>query len=68
MARTDVEPVEFYVPIGLRAEIRKHAKSLDLSVSEYVRRLVEKDMGENNGGIDLSVGHGGDRRKSTPNS
>lgn len=63
MGRKDVEPVEFYVPIGKREAIRKHANAHNLSVSEYVRALVEKDMHENDGDIDLTVRAGGKREK-----
>lgn len=55
MARTNVENVEFYVPIGKREIIRQHAKDRGLTVSEYLRQLVEADMRKHKQPIDLSV-------------
>ena len=59
MARKDVEPIQVHVPKGKREQIREYASSLGLELSDYVRGLIEKDMRENDGGIDLEVNRGG---------
>lgn len=55
MARTNVEPVEFYVGIGKRELVKRYASGKGLSMSEYVRQLVERDMRDNGVRIDLQA-------------
>ena len=59
----DVEPIEIHVPLGKREVIKNYATSRGLEVSEYIRGLIEADMQEHNGAIDLKVEPGAPRPK-----
>lgn len=37
--------VTFYVPKGIKAKVVERANSLGISYAEYLRRLIEKDLG-----------------------
>ena len=40
----EVKLIGFKASIDLQEDLRKHAESLDLSVSAYLRRIVEKSL------------------------
>ena len=42
----EVKLIGFKASIDLQEDLRKHAESLDLSVSAYLRRVVEKSLTE----------------------
>ena len=42
----EVKLIGFKASINLQEDLRKHAESLDLSVSAYLRRIVEKSLTE----------------------
>jgi hypothetical protein len=62
MPRKDVKPIQIHVPPGTRELITAHAQTRGMSLSEYVRRLVEADMRANGNDISLKVEPGGPRR------
>lgn len=62
MARTNVEGIQFHVPIGKSEVIKTEAKKRGFkSVAAYIRHLLEKDI---NDGLDLTVEVGYGRRKA----
>ncbi len=57
MPRKNVEPMQFHVPIGMRAKINQYAEKRG-GLSHYIRSLIEADMNEHNGPVDLAVKKG----------
>lgn len=58
MARKHVEPIQVHVPEGAAAKIQAFAKSLDMEMSDYIRRVVETDMRAHGQDISLEVRRG----------
>lgn len=42
----NLEKIEFRVPKGEKSKIRAHAESKGMSLTAYIKGLIEKDMGE----------------------
>lgn len=57
MPRKNVEPLQVHVPTGMRIKIKEYAKKHG-GLSNYIRTLIEADMNEHNGPIDLEVERG----------
>lgn len=61
MARKGVEPLTVYVPLGAKSVIADYTRAKRMSISDYVRDLIERDLRANGLEVDLGVLPGGPR-------